>query len=272
MTKNEDIANAIKNWSILIFQYGIFPIGIISNLFSIIIFSRKTFRETGMGVYLLSESILFEIALISQLLVQFKTFNFTPRSNATCKLLQMTFFVSIASITYLSTMVSIDRFFLIKYPQKFKIIKKLKFQLIVVLVTIILPILTYTYYIYCVVFVEEDNQCELTDTATANSFMISYTLIPAIFNILIPVIIMTITAIIIIVYVFRIKRKVHQQTGLQKKDYLFAISSIVPIIFFLICNIPFLIYNVFSTYLAIDISSSVLTVLSDADTYLFLYL
>jgi hypothetical protein len=223
-----------------IYTYLFFPIGAIGNLLSIVIFLRSTFRTTAMGIYQATISIQSEIFLISYYL---KINLIFLNSEIMCKIQFVLPLIFLQSTTLLVTVVSVDRYLLVFYPKKFAFLKALKFQLIVVLFILVFSILLNLVSVFNIFY---DTFIMMCDGTNDYVHLVVIRVIDLIFCNAIPLIIMIITSALIISKVFKLKRKLNKDKKLSRRDYHFALSSIISVVFFMVCCLPYFM-NVIAT-------------------------
>jgi hypothetical protein len=223
-----------------IYTYLFLPTGVIGNLLSLVIFLRSTFRSTAMGIYQAAISIQSEIFLVSYYLNINLIF---LNSEITCKIQYVLPLIFLQSTTLLVTVVSVDRFLLVFYPKKFAFLKTLKFQLIVVLLILVFSILLNLVSMLNMFYDIFSMRCGGTNKYV---HLVVIFVIDLVFCNAIPMIIMTITSALIISKVFKLKRKLNKDKKLSRRDYHFALSSIISVVFFMVCCLPYFM-NVIAT-------------------------
>jgi hypothetical protein len=203
----------LKHYSAQLYTYLFLPVGVISNLISITIFLRSTFRNTAMGLYLATISIQSEILLITLWLTLYTPFKFDFKYFAWCDFGVFIPIIMFQSTSFLVAAVSLDRYSMVKHPNKFLFIKKLKFQLLLVIVVLAFSILCNISYISFENKLFLFSKCEGTglDYKLAVGFIIKDIFI----DYLIPILIMSITTAIIVRDVFRLKRKLNKNKKLS---------------------------------------------------------
>jgi hypothetical protein len=255
LKKYEDLIKILPN----IYKYLFLPIGIIGNLLSIVIFLRSTFRSTAMGLYQAAISIQSEIFLVSYYLNINLIF---LNSEIMCKIQRILPQIFLQSTTILVTVVSVDRFLLVFYPKKFVFLKTLKFQLIVVLLILVFSILLNLVSVFNIFYDSLSMRCGVTSDYI-HTVVIS--VIDLVFCNAIPMIIMIITSALVISKVFKLKRKLNKDKKLSRKEYNFAIATIVSVVFFMVCCLPYFMSVVALIYLYVKQKNShIVSLLQDA--------
>jgi hypothetical protein len=239
----------IDYYSKIIYTYFFLIIGLFSNFISTIIFLRSHFRKNAMGIYLASFSIQSEVLLVTLWLSMYSPFKF-ERVSTWCKLFEILPSIMFQSTSLLIAAVSLDRYILVIHPLKFNFIKKLKFQIIVVFLILVFSI---SCCIIEVFFNDSVSANALQCQPNTNEFI--YLVVLCIKDIVInytgPITIMIITSFILLKEFFKLKRKFNKDRKLSKKDYNFAIASVISIIFFVLCCFPYMMNQIVVMYFLI---------------------
>jgi hypothetical protein len=246
---------------ILLFFPFIYLLGLIGNILSFIIFSKKKFKNTIFDVYFRSLNILYSIMLqyvVIDLLKYRFDINLELKSKISCKFLNYIYFTFAPIGSWTLVVISIDRMLNVVYPFKFKTLKESKlFQFGII---VFLIIFNHAYYIRLIFraqyFSLISNQTNSLNNLTTLSWEceikdegVTYWM--DLFNsTLIPFLLMITFSTITIHNLFKLKLNVSQ--SLSKRDKRFAIISISQNITFLILNIPIVIYYLFTLYFHLD--------------------
>jgi hypothetical protein len=237
---------------------GLYSIGLIANLLSIGIFSRKRFKNTIFETYFRFMSLTDLISLAYPINSYFNFRYDTETYNLSfllCYYLDYIQFVFPATSAWLLAMISFDRMLNIVFPSKFTIFKKSKlFQYSYCIVALICCMIAYSallYYrefnTYYSGFNNETNQsnssynlCELKPGAD------SILWIDLFYGNLVPALIMLILNILTISVLFKSRK--NSSGGIGKRDVRFAFTSFSLIISFFLLLIFSQLYLILYAY------------------------
>ena len=103
-------------------RYGITAFGVVGNLISALIFSRKTFRNNSIGIYCrtlaLVEMLLTSLQLINQSFTLFATSDVFATVSAPCKIILYSNTGVVAISAWMTVVLSIDKLLCVLYPQR----------------------------------------------------------------------------------------------------------------------------------------------------------
>jgi len=232
-----------------IFLYSIpiiILIGLITNLFCLIIFRGKKFKNTIFSTYY-TFYVIFEIiiqtTIIKFFLQETLKINFSILSNFSCKFTVFFTFVNYPIASWLLVIISIDRYLSISFPSKYLFRKKNLFQNLTCSFVIGFNLCLYIPYLFG--FVQQIKLNETNQTKTYEKTCLTPRLwmdfIDLFQSTLIPFSFMIIFTSLTIKTVYY-SRKSNPNNSINKsKDIKFAISSILINILFLLFNLPILI-------------------------------
>jgi hypothetical protein len=135
----EDSTNNIDHYLSLYSCYILIPIGVIGNVLSIIILSRKDFRKQSISTYLITISVL-NILDLSQIPNQVQIVDYYSDINLSCKLTFGMILMLNMTQSWLAVVAIIDRFLEVVKPFKFgfKRIKKFQIYLLAFILVLII--------------------------------------------------------------------------------------------------------------------------------------
>lgn len=247
---------------LLIFPF-IYLFGIVGNMLSFLIFSRKRFENTIFEVYFRSLNILYSI-MLQYVVIDFLKYRFDINleliSNNVCKFLNYIYFTLAPIGSWTLVIISLDRMLNVIYPFKFVVLKNSKiFQFGVIG---FLVVFNHIYYIRLIFRAQITDKRDLsnlnvTNNLTSSSLMIceirdgGITYWMDLFNsTLLPFVFMITFSSITIRNLFELKLNLSK--NLSIKDKRFAIISISQNVTFLILNMPIVIYYLCSFYVKFD--------------------
>jgi hypothetical protein len=103
-------------------RYGITATGVVGNLISALIFSRKTFRNNSIGIYCrtqaLVDMLLLSLQLINQSFTLFATSDVFSTVSAPCKIILYSNTAVAAISAWITVVLSIDKLICVLYPQR----------------------------------------------------------------------------------------------------------------------------------------------------------
>ena len=248
-------------FAITTIEAAIIAIGIVGNLISIIIFSRKTFRSNSISTYCIALSI-FDCAILIQLIVDIYSLMYgkylPDQSNELCKFVfsTTTFLASIQP--WITVAFSLDKLLSMR-ANAIAILKKKCFQWTIVAGIVIVSVCLYLYIAIAIRLGEIFPGyfiCDLTSLSLFKEYMI----IILLESCLIPFIAMLIISILTIRMLIKSRNSVERIGNMSKdrrsRDKKYAISSMTLNIMFIICRLPgstfyilFSFYSYFDLYL-----------------------
>lgn len=226
----------------------IIVVGLTGNLISILVFSRKAFRNNSISTYFISMAI-FESFTVNELIINIgKTFyhvNLVDLSDTMCKI---TYYVPAlyASVpAWILVVFSVDNLLSMRL-RSYCILKKKWFQLSIVAANALIHILLYMYVPLYFKRIKSNSTgnfiCSLDNLRLFQDEILVYLLESC----LIPFVIMIITSIISIRLLIKV-RSILEQLGnvditRRKREAKFAISSLAFNFLFIILKMPLLIF------------------------------
>lgn len=227
------------------------PIGLVLNLITILIYSRKKFKKNTMGLY----CCIIAFTDISALIVGFFEFfglsinnDFNIVSEFSCKLLNYMTRLTFQMSAWLHVFLSLDRLISIKYlSKKLNPFKNRKFICLILVFLFIINCLLNMPSLYLHLIQTNQNitlfenltiayetvQC----TSLSNVVLILRDSVTILFRIVLPFILTLVINILLIKSLIESKRKIKTEQSL-KREHSFAITLIAMNIFFLINLLP----------------------------------
>lgn len=229
---------------------SILVLGLMGNLFSLIVLSNKKFNKIGPR-YMLKYLFAMDTIYLVQIMFNYMTFaynmDFSKVSNLTCKF----YFYMNYSLDPISSMLlvylSIDRLISIKYPSKKFFFRKYKTQLVYFLLIVAFNLIFYIPIIFYVKIHESPIEnsteiyyfCNFLDDLETQTIIL---LVDLIVRIVIPFLLMILCSILLIVTIVKSRAKVLtnnvQLIKVLKRDFKFGITSICLNSVYMIFNIP----------------------------------
>lgn len=244
-SKLDNIYLAINYYFILI----IVPIGIVTNMICILIFSRSNMNKTNMGFFNILLALSNILTLLFYMFLQNSSslfgYDLSLSSDLCCKL----YFYLRRNIRELAPtiecLLSFDRFINVCYPKRFNIfankIFRLKLILFVLFVLAVLNIENLFFYLNVKYTNSSGGKIREIRVCTASeSILIASDMISAVLRTFIPFVIMTVLSTCIITKVIAIKRNLNKSKKHKsmKKEYQFTITIISMNISFLLMSLP----------------------------------
>jgi hypothetical protein len=257
---NDNTLIRIKSILLLTFPM-IYTIGIIGNMISFQIFSRRRFNNTIFEIYH-RYLIIIETLILQYVLFEFIVFSFKIEINSIfeCNLINAItdyyIYILSAFASWIMACISLDRSIRVIYPQKFSFKNKKLFQFCICTI-----IFVFNCIFYVPIFVKNYYSINNYNNDSSGSFnkSIDLTLKMCIeereddliywmdfFNSTIfPFSIMIISTISILVFVFKSRKRLNRINS----DYIkFAIETIVNDVSFLVLSLPLVSYSLLSIY------------------------
>lgn len=238
-------------------RMSIILIGVIGNILTIIIFSRKVFQKNSIGMYCRALAIA-ENAMIVQLIwdicSNFWNIDFRVISSASCKFYYYTQSVFSPISAWILVAFSLDKMINVSsFHNKFKFIRKKKFQLGLITAIVIIHCIAYIEIPILIDIVQvpvgygsndTSPACDLQYTTISNAV----TLLSAIEAVLIPFLIMLLSSIVTIRSIVMSRKNLENNregrlSERKSRDKKFAINSIVFNVLFLIFKTPLALVN-----------------------------
>lgn len=245
------------NW---ICRILILLVGIKGNLIGLVIFSKESFRKR-LRSYIIYISIalvdlIYLFYAISKDILNNLAISLSSISNQSCKIIKFLNYALGPNLAWLLVFISIEKFLSIRFP-RFKLIKRVSYQVTIILVIIHINLLVYMPILsMSVLIINYDNLTNETTKVCRFEHSSQYALVNLVdfFNsTLLPALFMFVFSILLITTIFRSRARVMRLNNLNKnkilfrKDAKFAISSIVLNVFFIILNAPICIGNFIDT-------------------------
>lgn len=200
----------------MIFYAGIIivPIGVLLNIFEIIIFQKEKFKKSTMGYFLSINSGLHVIILIYVITFNFPAvfrINLTTWSNLTCKAYVFFLRSLYQAYSWLNVLMVGDRLLFVLYPNKFKFQKnkcKLSLILLAFLFFVFLSNVPNMFFYVNVLVNNSTNASTVTKSCIAAPLILTIRgLMTILFRTVLPFILMSIMNSILIYKVFNLKKK-----------------------------------------------------------------
>ena len=247
------MSDASFTLTITTIQATVIAIGIIGNVLSIIVFSRKAFRNNSISTYCTALSIVecfTLIRLITDIYSLAYNIYLPDQSDALCKF-------TYSVVTYLGSIqpwimvaFSVDKLLGIRV-NSIAIIKKKWFQWTVVAGIVLLNIVLYIYFPILIRLNEIFPGYIICDLSTIGFFQI-FMIVNILEMCLIPFIVMTITSILTIRMLIKSRNSVESIGNMSKnrksRDYKYAISSLALNIIFIILRLPGSVFYILSAF------------------------
>ena len=252
------------------FSKQIFPpiilcLGLIGNIFTLIIFSRKNLSKMSKLLRILTVSDSFGLLNILQHYLKNNLFiNIRTISDLSCKVFEYLVYIFLPISAWLLVYVCIERFFMIKYPLRYKHLKRKSVQLSLVLLIIIINLVFYTVIFFGIQVFKTVSYDKFNNSVT---HLICYPISLPLMNLfvtvdllnstILPGCLMIVNTGLLIFALYKSRSKFfHQNPNKQekkrkKKDIQFALSCISLNIIFLVMNVP----NRLNTMITYDTSS-----------------
>ena len=247
------------------------PFGLVSNLFSIVIFTRKRFNKGTMGFYYTSISIVNAIEITIGFFIFYTQSlhqDVLLYSDLSCKLFLYSLFLFIEMSTWLNLFVTADRMITIAYPNRFKILtnkpKLLKLFLALFLILAIFNIPNLFFQVdVSSSFNPLTNQTSTIKHCTSSPLVMrARDFVVLTFRYIVPIFLTSIMNTFLIYKVFKIKNRIRALTSVRnsiKRDYNFAVSVIALNIVFLVSLIPSCIGRIVLNMVRYEETSLILT-------------
>jgi hypothetical protein len=246
--------NQLKRTVNFYFLIAITPIGVLSNLLALVIYSRPNLNSTTIGVYNQSISIANVLALIFGFLMYsglFISFDFNTHSHMSCQAV-MFLRKSVHELSpMIETLFTLDRFLIIVYPTRFVFLRKksISITLILMLVPLLLVMNCMNLFFYSDVVKMEYTSSVTNETKTivhklCNApvgVLISSDVIVDMFRCVFPLVITVVLNILIV-------RKLHKSSRTtqmsntnslrESRDRQFTRSLVFLNLYFAVFNLP----------------------------------
>ena len=233
-------------------QAIIITIGLIGNIISIIVFSKKTFRTNSISTYCISIAI-FENLSIAEMIADFFRVVYRVKAidqtNFNCKIINYISTIMSTVQACLLVAFSIDKLLSMKSVQ---IIKKKWFQFSIVGSIVFINALAYIFLPISLRRTEKYPGVYICDYSTI-VFYKEFFIVNLLESCLVPFIIMSVTSTLTIRLLIKSRNSVEKINGQvlkerRSRDRKYAISSITFNIFFIVLKLPLLVYYILSAF------------------------
>ena len=260
------------NFSIGIAQMVVIGSGIIGNVLTFVVFSRKTFRKNSISTYSRAIAIFSSftiLQLISFILRQAYNINFSSLNDVLCKIWTYLMPQTYSSIpAWILVALSLDKYLSMKISSK-TILEKKWFQRLVVTGIVLFDLCTYMWVPILIERIESPPgvfSCSLSaSTNVFSAFMILFSMESC----LIPFIVMIVLSILTIRLLVKSRKNVERIGRVDKerksRDFRYAVSSITFNILFIVLKIPITVYYLLNVY------NSVSNIYFNQFSFLFFY-
>ena len=240
-------------------------LGLTGNIFTLIIFSRKNLSKISKLLRILTISDSFGVLNIAQHYLD-NTFEINIRtfSDFSCQGFEYLAYIFLPISAWLLVYVCIERFFMIKYPSRYKFLQRSLVRMSIVSMIIISNLAFYTMIFFGVKVFETVSQdmfnnsiTDLICYPTYEHYMYIFVTLDIINSTILPSCLMIVNTGLLIFALFQSRSKFFcpnpskQEKKRKKKDIQFALSCISLNIIFLVMNIP----NRLNTLITRDITS-----------------
>jgi hypothetical protein len=265
------IFNTVYNIFLILYMV-IFIFGLLGNILSFVVFSRKKFKKTLFSIYFRVLNIA-DIYTILFALVDFLKYKLGHDMEKISIFFCKTTFYSLFAVSPISghilAIISIDRFITTRFPNRFTIKNKTSFQ---IFICFFICLFNLSYYTPMIVFRQfeslsknDSNSSQESYACNLNDDCISYWM--DFFNSTVfPFALMIIFTSFTLKLIFNSRAAIRQaagvrvnkrsnsiqQTTFKIKDIKFAITSITLNLCFLVLNFPVVTYSLLSVYISFD--------------------
>lgn len=245
-------------------------VGLFLNSIVFAVFSRKKFQNLSFSFYFRVLLLVDSFALLEPL-TAFSSLifnkNFESISSFVCKLNEYYIYTQGSIATWIFTLISIDRFLTIVRPQRFPIMKKLHFQVVLVVLVVLLsaclylslPILKDLSSLetnsnnlseFMQINISSPLSCSFWSTKNLNTLLLVNWI--DLVNCLSSILINNVFMVLTLIFLFRSRKRVQRSGAANVRDQKFAINAIgVDLMNFLTLT-PFMVTNIVFDYFGID--------------------
>ena len=236
-------------------QASIGLIGIISNILAICVFERKELKKHSYSIYWKAK------ALIECLFLLHAFRNWAKHSLDTdfdtiwpvlCRFNKFAAYVTFGVSLWLEFVITLDRFFTIIHPNKFRFIRKRSFQVASILALFVLNILVYSFLPFnhhIEDFVDVERNVTLRKCVASNSVVKSIWILSLTNTFIVNVVVNPVFDVIIISRIISTRRQIRRLKTWTINDRKFAISAIGINISSLLLRFPFFVISLLSKFL-----------------------
>lgn len=247
----------LRKYMLFYYYYSLImpTIGIISNLFMILVFTRPQMRKLTVWPYMVAMSVVN--CLINLNWLKFTTeLDFEHRSQLHCKLVMFIGYIICPIAAWFLVAASFDRFVTIVRWSKFRITRKSYFPFLVITGIVLFNMAVYSFSLFD--YNIADNYCG----NTANDGRVEE-IIDTVQSILLPFVAMLFFLLAMVIAIARARRRVKSwmssssvaRRKTQARDMRFAVTQLVLSFLFLVLNAIYPFYSALVYYLRISIDS-----------------
>lgn len=249
--------------TILVYSYLVISlIGLVTNILSMIVFSRKKFQNTVFYIYFRFVAFFNILSMIIPI-NKFFEYNlniwFRDFSDSLCKFRMYTFYVLQPMLGWSLVAVSIDRYLSIAYPSKFSFRKKTIFQVIVCCSILSYNLCYNIPHLFSYVkrtkqSTNKTNLTIITDRCSNNVYLKDW------FNTfsttIIPFALMFLFTLLTLIKLFQSRKNINN-CKTKKRDNRFAMTSISLNIIFLLLNLPYGVFSILIMYISDSMNKTI---------------
>lgn len=231
--------------SILTYFYlVIIAFGIIGNILSFVIFSRKKFQHTIFSTYFRFLSIFDTLAVLFGL-VDYVSFHseisVKEMSLFNCKIIEYFSYITPSVSAWILVVISMDRLISIVRPSLFQIRKKNSFQISVCIFLLFFNLIYYIQLLFSIIIPyeinEATNETRLWCSVISNEYGPIFDWLDLFYSTIFPFILMFISTVFSLIFIY-ISRKNTNHLNNLSKDIKFGITSFCLNFLFLLLNFP----------------------------------
>ena len=247
------MSDASITFAITTIEVVIIAIGLLGNLLSIIVFSRKTFRNNSISTYCIALSIVECITItifISDIYNLVYNINLPDQSDALCKFVYSLGLYLNSFQAWLMVAFSVNKLLEMRV-NSIALVKKKWFQWSIVAGIVLFDIVFYIYYPILLRLREIFPGYTICDVTTLGFFN-TYMFLNIFEGSLIPFITMIITSILTIRALIKSRKSIERNGKLNKerktRDRKYAISSLTLNSMFIVLKLPLLVFYILFAY------------------------
>jgi len=235
-----------------VYPLALITIGTIGNFLTIYIYTRKEFFKTSTGFY------FSFLAIIDTLMLYFGLFKFFLEgisqidihyeSEFNCKFFKFTVNCLAETSAWITVVVSLDRLFIVMFPNSYKISQNKVYQIILVLLIIaLISIINTPNLVFLKVVV--NNETELYCDNENIFYLFIFNLLDLLLSFLIPFLIVIVSSILLIVKLKQSKNRVLVNTKATSKNISNFVSTVISKdLTFVTLNLPICLTIVINSY------------------------
>lgn len=225
--------------------------GFLGNTITAIVYLQKKFREKSLGTYFVAVGTSEQLLLISNVLMVVKPFIWL-QTEFLCKGIRFSQPLLGCTSSWLHVLNSIDRTIMVIYPKRMLLMRKIGFQVLLIIIVIFISVAISSVSWINSTFVagNEENFCVANDSMDMYYYSLAFTL----FYIALPFIFMLTCSIIMIVKLKRIRMRIEKSDQRKHRDNEFAKTILALNIYFLSILLPYcVIALIFAYYFKFDV-------------------